>query len=118
MKDESKSLKNKEAENLKKEIKFCVDIQTKVNDLKKNIADKTYKIARGSVLDFLNDVRRYFESEGNVFKGKRKIELKRIIALLQCDLNTSFVLNFKINDMMEKVERFMKELTEIRKLKN
>ena len=114
MKDEAKSLKNKEAENSKKEIKFCVDIQTKVNDLKKNIADKTYKIARGSVLDFLNDVRRYFESEGNVFTGKKNIELKRIIAILQCTLNSCFDFNLKINVMIEKIETFMKELTEIR----
>ena len=33
--------KKDEAENLKQEIKVCVDIQRKVNELKKNIADKT-----------------------------------------------------------------------------
>ena len=111
-------MKDKATENLKTEIRVCVDIQTKVNDLKKNIADKTYKEARGSILDFLIDVNRYFECEENVFTGKKKIDLKRIIAHLQSDLNSSFVLNFKINVLMEKVEKFMKELTEIRKQKH
>ena len=102
---------------MKEEIKVCVDIQTKVNDLKKNIGGKPYKIARGSVLDFLIDVQRYFESEGNVFTGKKKIELKRIIAILESSLNTSFILNLDTSVLLEKVEKFMKELTEIRKSK-
>ena len=61
---------------------------------------------------------RYFEFEENVFTGKKKIDLKRIIAHLQSDLNSSFVLNFKTNVLMEKVEKFMKQLTEIRKQKH
>ena len=93
------------------------DIQTKVNDLKKNIADKTEKSARGCIFDFLIDVKRYFESEEKVFTGKKNIEIKRIIATLQCKLNSSLTMKFKTNVLMEEVETFMKELTEIRKLK-
>ena len=44
-KTQTKIEEKNEAENLKQEIKVCVDIQIKVNELKKNIADKTYKIA-------------------------------------------------------------------------
>ena len=68
-------------------------------------------------MDFLIDVKRYFESEGNLFTGKKKIELKRIIAILECTLNTSLVLKLETEVLMEKVEIFMKELTKIRKSK-
>ena len=75
------------------------------------------KSARGIILDFLIDVKRYFESEEKVFTGKKKIEIKRIIAILQCNLNSSLTMKFNTNVLMEKVETFMKELKEIRKLK-
>ena len=65
------------------------------------------KLARQFVLDF--------ESEADVFTGKKKIDLKRIIAILESNLRTSFILKLKTNVLMEKVEIFMKELTEIRK---
>ena len=62
-------------------------------------------------------VERYFESEEKVFRGEKKIELKRIIATLRSSLSNSFVLNFKTNVAMEKVETFMEALSEIRKFK-
>ena len=49
--------------------------------------------------------------------GKLKKDHKRIIAHLESDLMTSFVLKLDTNVLMEKVEKFMKELTEIRKSK-
>ena len=52
-----------------------------------------------------------------VFTGKKKIEIKRIIAILQCNLNSSLTMKFNTNVLMEKVETFMKGLKEIRKLK-
>ena len=68
-------------------------------------------------MDFLIDVKRYFESEENLFTGKKKKDHKRIIAHLESDSMTSFVLKLETKVLMEKVEKFMNELTEIRKSK-
>ena len=114
---------NYSKEGFKKEIKFCVDIQTIVNGVKNNIRNETSQKAKQILTNFQIEVNNYFQRNigKDIFLGRKREELDKVFNKLNNDCTQIIIKTFKNknfrNLIVEKLEQFVGELIKIRNLK-
>ena len=123
---------NYSTEVFKEEIKFCIDIETKVNQFEKLIENETNENAKQMFQKFQIDLYKYFEYEcldddnisdgqNDIFLGRKGIELQKLLKKFDRQCTSIFISTFTNTDykslIMEKLKTFICELVRIKNLK-